>query len=191
MSTDTQEDPQPPLPTHWEQILSREFEKESDRASVIVALALLDSALETLLRTRLVPSPHSGDTLLEGAYAPISTFSARVDLAFRIGLISSRFARDLHLIRKIRNDFAHNITGCTFEDSAVKSRVLELVRSHRHVFDNEELRKRRSNNTKGEFQLSVSWMQWCLRALTARIEALESASPEFGYHEFSRDSEEK
>ncbi len=31
---------------------------------------------------------------------------------YRLGLISVKFARDLHLVRKMRNDFAHNAQRC-------------------------------------------------------------------------------
>src|SRR5438477_6714803 len=85
-----------------------EFAKESDRASVIIAVAMLDQALEALLKRRLVPTPVAHDSFIEGAYVPLSTLSSRIDLCFRMGLISSQFSRDLHLIRRIRNEFAHN-----------------------------------------------------------------------------------
>ena len=90
---------------HWDSIFDREFGKESDRASVIISVAMLDRALETILKAYLVPTDSPEDSLLEGAYAPIATFNARIDLAHRLGLITARFCRDLHIIRKIRNDF--------------------------------------------------------------------------------------
>lgn len=87
---------------HWQNVFRAEFEKESDRASVILSVAMLDRALETILKTRLVPIGSPDDDLLDGAYVPLASFSARIDLAHRIGLISTIFCRDLHIIRKIR-----------------------------------------------------------------------------------------
>src|SRR2546425_6922070 len=118
---------------HWAEVLDREFSKESDRAAVILVGALFDSALTQLLRTALVASPTSDDDLLDGANAPLSTFSARINTSYRIGLISKQFCRDLHLIRSIRNQFAHNVAGCSFEDSSVRSRILELAKSSRFI----------------------------------------------------------
>ena len=182
--------PQPPVqqPTepvaamHWDGLLQQEFARESDRACVIVAVALLDSALECLLKSRLVACASSNDSLVDGSYAPISTFSARVDLAHRIGLISARFTRDLHLIRKIRNEFAHNITGASFEDASVRSRVLELSRSHCFADRNPDSRRQHfPPGPKGDFQLSVSWMQWYLRDLASRVRPMDAAPQEWGY----------
>lgn len=59
----------------------------------------------------------------------VGTFSSRIDLAYPIGLISSQFARDLHLIRRMRNDIAHSIVARTFSDPGVADQVLHLVRS--------------------------------------------------------------
>lgn len=171
----------PPPEGHWNDVLNREFAQESDRATVIVAVALLDSALETLLRSKLAPVPNSTDPLLDGANAPLANFSARIDLSYRIGLISATFARDLHLIRRIRNDFAHNISGCSFEDSGVRHRVAELSRSSGLSVRIPSLRETFPPGVKGDFQVSVSWMQWYLRQLAAATTAIPPAKPEWGY----------
>ena len=57
-------------PIHWDSILHEEFEDESDRACVILAAALLDSALETLLRELLVACSTSEDPLFDSPNAP-------------------------------------------------------------------------------------------------------------------------
>jgi hypothetical protein len=112
------------------ELFHKEFAKESDRACVIVAGAMLDELLRSLLLAYLVPSTTSDDPLFDTVNAPLATFSARIEIAFRCGIISQRFARDLHLVRKIRNDFAHNIRDCNFDDTRVRSRVLALSRSN-------------------------------------------------------------
>lgn len=170
---------------HWDKIFEREFKKESDRASVILSVAMLDRALETCLKASLVPIGSSEDDLLEGIYAPISTFSARIDLAHRIGLISAKFCRDLHIIRKIRNEFAHNISGCDFDNSAVRSRITELARSS--GIEDRVPKKRRvfPKGPRGSFQMAVSWMLWRLWGLSEDATAIEPAELEWGYTEFS------
>jgi hypothetical protein len=79
--------------SYWYDLLKTEFGKERDRACVILSVAMLDQALESLLGCYLVAVPGSEDPLLDGVCAPISTFSSRIDIAFRLGLISSRFSR--------------------------------------------------------------------------------------------------
>ncbi|MHB1142755.1 MAG: MltR family transcriptional regulator [Sulfuricaulis sp.] len=127
--TNKKDDDKHASPRYWLDILVREFQGESDRACVILSATLLDTALEALLRARLVPNATSTDSLLDGSNAPLASFSARIDMAYRLGLISAQFARDLHIIRRIRNDFAHNISGCTFEDTSVRDRVMALSQS--------------------------------------------------------------
>src|SRR5690348_13100633 len=94
---------------NYHDLLHQEFSKETDRAAVIVAASMLDELLRTILVARLVPVSSATDELFDGANAPVGTFSARIEMAYRVGLVSVKFARDLHLVRKIRNDFAHNI----------------------------------------------------------------------------------
>lgn len=173
---------QPYFPGHWEDVLTQEFERESDRASVILAAALLDSALEILLKARLVPSATANDSLMDGAYAPVSNYSARIDLAYRMGLISAKFARDLHLVRKIRNNFAHNISGASFEDSGVRSRVQELRRSCVFFDKHPWLRDQFPNTPRGDFQMAASWMQFHLHQYIAEISSIEEAGTEWGYN---------
>ena len=165
----------------WDELFSKEFERESDRACVILSVAMLDRALETILKAKLAPTSSSEDELLEGAYVPISNFSARIDLAHRLGLISTSFCRDLHIIRRIRNDFAHNVRGCSFKDPSVDARVLELSRSSGMIEKAPEVRKVFPKGCRGDFQMIVSWMLWYLWSSSGRVSPIQMASLEPHY----------
>src|SRR4030095_2428853 len=80
------------------------FNRESDRACVILVAARLDQPLYQLLAATLLPAPTREDSLLEGDRA-LASFSARIDAAFRLGLIDAEFCRALHIVRRIRNEF--------------------------------------------------------------------------------------
>jgi DNA-binding MltR family transcriptional regulator len=175
---------------HWDNVFMQEFSKESDRASVILAVAMLDQALETLLKTYLVPTDSSEDRLLDGAYAPLSSFSARIDLCYRLSLISARFCRDLHIIRRIRNEFAHNVTGCNFGSSGVRNRIIELMRSSRIDEQFPEFREQYADGAKGDFQMNVSWMLWQLWSLAEHSSPLEARSIE-SFYVFENNDEDK
>lgn len=166
---------------HWLELLTNEFRGESDRACVILAASLLDVALRSLLEARLAPSPNSSDMLFDGANAPLSTFSSRIDMTYRLGLLSARFCRDLHLVRRIRNDFAHNIAGCSFTDSGVRDRVQALCNSAGYSKTHKSWRDVYPDNPKGHFQFAVSWMQWHIRVLTEDTDPIKSAEEEWGY----------
>lgn len=113
----------------WLSFFIHEFEKESDRAAVILTAAMLDEALRELVESFLIPCPASDDPLFDGANAPIGTFSSRIECAYRFGLITVTFAKSLHIIRKIRNTFAHDVAGCKFTSHAVSNRVSALKKS--------------------------------------------------------------
>ena len=160
----------------WCDFFEAEAKKESERALPIIAVAVLDEGLAALLRGRLLPCPTSDDPLFEGPYAPLATFSTKIDFAFRLGLISAGVAASLHLIRKIRNDFAHDISGCSFSQPGVKNRVRELTR-----LNNVARPKRRAQfpaGVFGDYQTSVSWLIFWIWHL---VDATPSMCPECGH----------
>jgi hypothetical protein len=83
-----------------------EFSAESDRAAVVLAAAKLDLTLRELLEIAILPCTTRSDDLFD-AMGPLSSFSAKIDLAYRLGLVDAELAHSLHTIRKLRNDFAH------------------------------------------------------------------------------------
>lgn len=103
-----------------------EFKNESDRAAVILGAAKLDLLLNQLLQAALLPCTGKNDELLDGD-GPLSTFSSRITLCHRLGLIDDDFCRALHLIRRIRNSFAHELSGVSLESGAHRDRIRELV----------------------------------------------------------------
>ncbi|WP_277374328.1 hypothetical protein [Pseudomonas sp. AA-38] len=111
------------------------LKEESDRGCVIVSAAILDDILSQLLKRRLAPSLEKKDELLDDGSAAFSTFSARINLAYRVGLVRSNVRATLHLLRKIRNDFAHISDPKTFDSHSVKSRVHEIFTLNKEIMD--------------------------------------------------------
>lgn len=98
---------------------------ETDRGCALMASAYIDHELGKLLRLHLVENKTVIDDLF-GHNGPLGTFSSRINLAYSLGLIPADISRDLHLLRKIRNDFAHNPKKFGFEKPEIKSRCEEL-----------------------------------------------------------------
>ncbi|MCK9197463.1 MAG: hypothetical protein M0P16_10835 [Syntrophales bacterium] len=99
--------------------------RESDRGCVLTAAAYLDNELAKLLQKVLIQDEKLFKELFDGT-GPLATFSSRIDLAYGLGYLAPLQRRDLHLIRKIRNIFAHRTGEITFDDNEVSSRCLEL-----------------------------------------------------------------
>jgi DNA-binding MltR family transcriptional regulator len=141
------------LPPEFSSFLD-DFQKESDRAAAVLGAAYLDERLEQLLRSVFVGTPRFVEELLTGQ-GGLATFSARISIAYATGLITLPVAQDLHLIRRIRNDFAHARTRVTFASVTVAQRVDKI-----QVLDMLGMGQRQalqsSANTRGKFNAVVA-----------------------------------
>lgn len=166
----------------WITQIHIEFGRESDRAAGIVAVAMLDEALHDLFAGRLLPPLKPANSLLEGNRAPIGTFSVRIDAAHQLGFISTEMARDLHLMRKIRNDFSHHAQQVTFDTPSAKDRVKELTKQTVMFRESPELRvKVGAPGTRLDFLSVAQWILHSLRQKVERVVPVDSPKPEFGY----------
>lgn len=101
------------------------FQQETDRGAALLASAALEERLREGL-TQYFVSSAKADELFEGKSAPIGDFSSRIAVAHAVGLINADERRQLELIRRIRNDFAHNWRTASFVDDAIANRAREL-----------------------------------------------------------------
>ncbi|MEW6668369.1 MAG: hypothetical protein AB1512_24415 [Thermodesulfobacteriota bacterium] len=107
--------------------LVNELDHESDRALAIVTSAHLEDLLERLLsKTLNTLPPEAQEFLFQGANAPLGAFHTKIEVIKRSKLLSDEEVRDLDLIRKIRNEFAHKLIGISFETTGVRDRCAEL-----------------------------------------------------------------
>ena len=97
---------------------------ESDRGKVLISTGFLEEQLKQILLAFMLQGSQAED-LVDGGNAPLGTFSSRITACYVLGLISQNEHDDLHLIRRIRNDFAHNI-HTSFKAESVISRCKEL-----------------------------------------------------------------
>ncbi|MEX2167319.1 MAG: transcriptional regulator [Methyloceanibacter sp.] len=91
--------------------------EESHRGAVLVAVSYLDELLRRCLQNFLLDEGKS-KALWEGFNAPLGTFSARALSAYSLGLVSRREYEECESLRKIRNDFAHNLHA-SFSDRRI------------------------------------------------------------------------
>jgi len=110
----------------WKEFLD-EFQTESDRSCAVLGAAFLDEQLRSLLEAFIVDDPKRIAELFDGVGAPLSSFSAKIQMAYALGFVSPSELRDLELIRKVRNEFAHDLHGVIFATPSVASRCAELT----------------------------------------------------------------
>ena len=114
--------------------LLAEVHGESDRAAAILAAAAIDQRLTRLL-CKLFGPETSQSTSLFRPDDPLGSLAAKIEVAFRTGIIGTDLHRELHLLRKIRNKFAHSEDLLSFAESPIRDLASELsilnkIRSH-------------------------------------------------------------
>ncbi len=102
--------------------------EEDERGLVLSVAAFAEDCLGRLIVAYLRDGKPSSD-LIEGFNAPLGTFSSRIKAGFALGLLSETQYRDLDLVRKIRNEFAHNWEGCSFEKPNIKDWIASMSES--------------------------------------------------------------
>jgi hypothetical protein len=89
-----------------------EYRLLTSRELAVVAAAVLDLALATLLSRRFIDIASESDAFLGvngDGRAPAASFGARIQLALLIGVITESDAEILRAIKEIRNLFAHRV----------------------------------------------------------------------------------
>ncbi|MCM2358293.1 MAG: hypothetical protein NDI77_09100 [Geobacteraceae bacterium] len=154
-----------------------EFKNESDRAAVILGAAKLDLVMYQILQAYFVSAPGSKDELLDGD-SPIGTFSAKINILHRLGLIDSMSARLLHLVRRIRNSFAHEVSGCTLLSGSHSDRVKELALPFKNIEVFNSIKKHFFEKETGpqvDFRVALAILVGRLELLLVNIVPIDGA----------------
>lgn len=101
---------------------------ESDRGCVLIVASMIEQILENYISLCLVPKVSSEDELLSRSGSkPISSFSAKINLAYRLGLIPKEERSIYHQLRELRNVCAHNIDRQDFVANHFKDRTRNII----------------------------------------------------------------
>jgi DNA-binding MltR family transcriptional regulator len=107
----------------------QEFLKESDRGCILLLASRLATLLERLHITHVTSVSSPPKPFLKRLFtthAPLSTFAAKIQLAYAYGLISRDDFLDLERIRKLRNKAAHSDETFTFGNPQIKEEVRRI-----------------------------------------------------------------
>lgn len=107
----------------------QEFLKESDRGCVLLLASRLETLLEELHRTHVTSASSPPRAFLNGLFAtraPLSTFAAKIQLAYAYGLISRDDFLDLERIRRLRNRAAHSDEKFALENPQLNEELRKI-----------------------------------------------------------------
>ena len=99
--------------------------EESDRGCCLLAVSFLVNELKLLLEEKLVGEKKFKKELFD-LNGPLGTFSSKINMGYSTGLLNTDLKSDIHIIRKIRNEFGHNYSQISFETIKIKNQVSQL-----------------------------------------------------------------
>jgi hypothetical protein len=146
----------------------KEIPKQRDRGAAIVATAILEEHLLMAIQSRIQRHDHTEKKMLSNA-GPLSSFSSRIDFGLLLGLYPEQVQRRLHLIRKIRNNFAHNMHPTSFKSQSAECTKFNAPKgAHRRwnkLFDPVFVGDSRSRATMTMFRSSTNPRTQFVRAV--------------------------
>lgn len=124
-----------------EETFKEALSNEPDRGAVLVAAAYLEEKLELLLYVYFQSEKafHNKasingkefntafEELLGSPSKPLGSFSSKINLVYLLGLLTEWEYRDLETIRKIRNNFAHQIESASFKNADTAGLIKNLL----------------------------------------------------------------
>lgn len=101
-----------------DEAIVKEIDGQRDRPAAITSVAYLEHRLGETLRAVMEPHQVIANQIFKG-YGPLASFSAKIDMAFMIGLYPEYIHRSLRTVKDIRNEFAHNPKPVTFKSQRI------------------------------------------------------------------------
>jgi DNA-binding MltR family transcriptional regulator len=114
-----------PSPPEIKKIMNDLLDRD-DLNTAITAVSIVEAHLEKLIVSRLHRSDKDFTNRLFENRGPLSDFNSKILVAEAFGLLTRPLADELHVIRAIRNAFAHAKMTLTFDIEPVESEVRKL-----------------------------------------------------------------
>ena len=102
-------------------------------ASVLTTIGAIEDVLDAVIKSRMVVLSRKMESRLFRGYGPLSTFAAKIDIAFALGLLSDQDYADMQIIRKVRNEFAHSRSVIGFEKKEIADLVQKLNKPKKKI----------------------------------------------------------
>ncbi|MEK5530638.1 MltR family transcriptional regulator [Viridibacillus sp. FSL R5-0468] len=98
----------------------KEAETSSDRGIVLISLSILDEMLTNLLKTKFIANEkHVRDMF--STKGPMGQLDDKIKTAYALGLTSEVDNNLLIKLQRVRNKFAHKVTGISFDDDSISN----------------------------------------------------------------------
>lgn len=134
---------------------------ETDRGSVILLSTAIEDALLNRIKTGMVALTSDESDRMFGPDAPLGSFSAKIKIAYALGLVDRDIVRLCDLLREMRNACAHSGRAISFQDDELAD-VLRVA--WRQLSDERlEMSKEIPELRKLVFVWIVAWLTIAIR----------------------------
>ena len=99
--------------------------EQDERAMVLSLSTFIEDTLGRLLLAYFRDCKATRE-LVEGFSAPLGTLGSRIKAVYAVGLVTEEQFKDMEILRKVRNQFAHNWEGVTLERNDIAAMVGQL-----------------------------------------------------------------
>jgi hypothetical protein len=140
------------------------------RPLILIGTSKIDDLLLQTLSQYLLPKrkkPNEQDELLEGDH-PLATLSARIKLAYRLGIIDETLYRALEQLRALRNLSAHSV-AFSIAESPARDFLAEL---RKRLMPRQSFNLTRERYFDGEHLTGIKELQCLLLSLCVLVEAI-------------------
>ncbi len=145
---------------------------DTERTPVLVGVTRLENELEKYITSFLIESPSGKEDLFETG--PLSTLSAKISIARRLGLINNELQNAINNMRKIRNTVNKSSAKELYENEKISSVVNKMYDKYRKDRNYEEIEKaiavseqfvlvKQKNKTKAKFIMILSYLVYTLQ----------------------------
>jgi hypothetical protein len=104
--------------------------QESDRSCAIIMYNLIDDLTQELILQECNPEISGLKNRLFGQFGMLPNSANRFLFLFALGWISRDVFHNMNIIRKIRNEFAHNILCDSFSCDVIRSYATSIAPTH-------------------------------------------------------------
>ncbi len=145
------------------------MQSANDYEAAIVSASLVENLLSQVISTRFI---ELGSDRLEGIFgsagsAPLATFSAKIKIAYALGMLGDKTRQQFERVNTIRNHFAHHRNKVSFQDGSVSKECLNF-RNQRISLDEDVVTIEGTNKPQMKYVLT------CIHLAIGCIVHLES-----------------
>ena len=128
--------------------------KSDDHTAAIMAAAIIEARLRQALEQQFQRNDKVEQEMFRST-GPLGSFSAKIKLAFLMGIINEETYRDLNTIKEVRNRFAHLVEVTHFDSSNIKSLTDRLSLIGKHFEDLREPGQNFANLHKKDLMMNM------------------------------------